>query len=230
MADSSKENMPDANNIKEDIIKLEYASLRDELAKNKQYVFERPLIIIAAIGAALVQFKSTDYLPILPFLLIVTIWTNLALTVNRLRSSSRIISYIQVMLEPPNLEKWRGWENSLRDYRIWKSTQSLPSNANESLVDDALRFSPTIFKFHIAIVAIAFIVSIFIFFDAQENTNLLWRRMWLLLSLAATAAFGRYCYFEYNNKNLKGNIEIEKRIWEAIFNVSPLNSSEKSPE
>jgi len=68
-------NEPTPSALKDEIIKLEYASLRDELSSNKKYIFERPLLIIGAIGIALVQSKDTFYIAILPFLLVVAVFS-----------------------------------------------------------------------------------------------------------------------------------------------------------
>jgi hypothetical protein len=41
---------------------------------------------------------------------------NFWFTINRLGSAARIVAYIQVVLEAGR--PWRGWETSLRSYRI----------------------------------------------------------------------------------------------------------------
>ena len=48
----------------------EYGTLRNELLQNKQYVFERPLLIITAAGVAAVQLSNEPSVLLLPVLLI----------------------------------------------------------------------------------------------------------------------------------------------------------------
>lgn len=209
--------------LKEDLIKLEYSSLREELARNKQYIFERPLAIIGAIGIALVQAKDSNFLPILPLFLIAALWTNLDLTVNRLRSSSRIASYICVIMEPPEIDKWIGWENSLGNYRRWRNDCSNDDKLTEfykvSADTDSLRFYPTVYKFHIFNVLIAFCTSAFIFYH-YHDIDFIWRTVGFSLSAIITMYFLYYCLTEYNTNNSKGNIEIEKKIWEDVLHIS----------
>lgn len=64
----------------------EYGTLRNELLQNKQYVFERPLLIITAAGVAAIQLSDEPSVLLLPVLLIILLLINLWFTVNRLKS------------------------------------------------------------------------------------------------------------------------------------------------
>ena len=55
---------------KSELCSLEYTSLREELAQNEQYIFERPLLIITAIGIAATQIEDSTLLAILSFVFI----------------------------------------------------------------------------------------------------------------------------------------------------------------
>jgi hypothetical protein len=94
----------------------EYGILRNELLQNKQYVFERPLLIITAAGVAAVQLSDAPSVLLLPVLLIVLLLINLWFTVNRLKSIARIAAYIAVVLESAP-KAWIGWEGALRKHR-----------------------------------------------------------------------------------------------------------------
>jgi hypothetical protein len=133
----------------------EYQTLRDELLQSRRYVFERPLLI-AALGVAATNEPAlvTLYPPVIAALLLFNFW----FTVNRLLSSARIVSYIQVVLEEGAPGSWRGWETSLRAYRIWKRTdlegkeQMLDVAVAQSSVRDSLMYYPAILALHIFLV------------------------------------------------------------------------------
>lgn len=78
--------------------KEEYQTLRQELLESKRYVFERPLLIGAAGIAALGAFREIQA-AVVPLVMVGLLLFNLWFTVNRLRSASRIVAYIQLQLE-----------------------------------------------------------------------------------------------------------------------------------
>jgi hypothetical protein len=168
----------------------EYKSLRDELRESKRYVFERPLLAITAILAA-AQFVDKHQLAFLPFVAISILTFNFWFTVNRLRSTSRIVAYIQVVLESRNQEDWVGWENFLRHQRMWlKMTKKedvekiIRENLDERAVPDALFYYPAIFNFHIVIVLISCLISVAFANNEPNITN--------LIALAATILIAVY--------------------------------------
>ncbi len=93
----------------------EYKALRDELIQAKGYVFERP-IVIAALAVASTKFLEKPVLFVIPSLVAMVFLFNLWFSVNRLRSATRIVAYIQCVLEE-KVVTWQGWETSLRHYR-----------------------------------------------------------------------------------------------------------------
>jgi hypothetical protein len=199
---------------------LEYTSLREEMAQNKKYIFERPLLIVTALGVALIQLEANAYLAIiLPFLLIVTLWTNLVLTVNRLGSSSRIAAYILVVLEPFSDMEWIGWERALRQHRIWMEKNSdklddiYKEHSNPSAVPDSKMFYNPLVCFHLVIIAIAIVISLFLSYTAQN----VWNLSWSVLSLATTGLFVYFYKRKYNFDKIFGSIERERIIWLAAF-------------
>ena len=125
----------------------EYNSLRAELESNKKFVFERPLIIIAtglAITGTLYDAEALVFAPI-PFLTL--LYFNLWFTQNRLRSSARIVAYLQLAHETRQL-KTPGWESALRIYR--KTKIALDNDKLKVDTDyDNLSFYSPIFHFHV---------------------------------------------------------------------------------
>lgn len=167
----------------------EYKSLRDELRESKQYVFERPLLAITAILAA-AQFVDKHQLAFLPFVAISLLTFNFWFTVNRLRSSSRIVAYVQIVIENVNHENWIGWENFLRYQRIWLKQNEKDFSAiiskyiEKDAVPDALFYYPAIFNFHVAVVVVSCIASVAFAYRELSVTN--------LLALAATISASVY--------------------------------------
>ena len=144
---------------------LEYQSLREELKENKKYVFERPILTIVAIFAG-AQFIDKHYLAILPVVAILLFLFNFWFTVNRLRSSTRIIAYIQTILEGDSKENWIGWETFLREQRVWlkkpleKRKQLIKIHTQTNAIPHALFYYPPIYYFHLLAVIVAFVFSI----------------------------------------------------------------------
>jgi hypothetical protein len=56
---------------------LEYSTLRTEMLQSKQYVFERPLLIITAAGVASMQLSQQPSIALLPILLVLILLINL---------------------------------------------------------------------------------------------------------------------------------------------------------
>ncbi|MCD4655939.1 MAG: hypothetical protein K8S87_00195 [Planctomycetes bacterium] len=76
----------------------EYSTLRCEIIQGKKYVFERPLLIFTLSIAAL-NFMDKSLVAYLPAMAIGFIMFNLWFTVNRSKSTARIVAYIQIELE-----------------------------------------------------------------------------------------------------------------------------------
>lgn len=131
-------------------IENEYDSLREEITKGKQYVFERPLLLISG-TVALIQLIDKDYSIFLPLIIIILLYYNIWFTVNRMRSTARIVAYIQVSLESEKYT-WYGWETSLRYYRKWLKQKDINAHEikiDEKLIYDNIGYYPFILKVHI---------------------------------------------------------------------------------
>ena len=131
-------------------IENEYDSLRAELNKGKQYVFERPLLLISG-SIAFVQLIDKEYSIFLPLIIIVLLYYNIWFTVNRMRSTARIVAYIQVILESEKYN-WQGWETSLRYYRKWLKQKRINAHniqIDKDLIYDNIGYYPFILKIHI---------------------------------------------------------------------------------
>lgn len=150
--------------ITDDIRTAEYESLRQEVLQNKQYIFERPLAIIAAAGIAALQLSENLSMLALPSLVILVLCVNLWFTGNRLRSNARIVGYIAVALEPGSHYSWIGWENALRLHRKWTKSYS-PKQRKKRIkphlafdaMPDSMMFYPMLLALHIVPVIFAFI-------------------------------------------------------------------------
>jgi hypothetical protein len=218
--------MPD---IAETMCVSEYTTLREEMLQNKSYVFERPLLIIVAVGIASVELNGKETASLLPFLLAIILLINLWFTVNRLKSGARISSYIDLILEGKEF-KWIGWERSLRNYRIWTKTHTpqekekiIKNNVNKLAIPDAMMFYPPIFWFHIAIVAIAIFVSgLLLITEPQNGQSDLWmisnlRRFAFLGTVLISCGFVYYCVGPYRPDKIRELIERERAVWKAVF-------------
>ena len=98
----------------------EYRVLREELKINRQFIFERPLLIIGGALASKAMLGFTEPFSDLLIVFVILLLTfNLWFTMNRLTSSARIIGYIHLVHEGEFRENWKGWENSLSMYRDW---------------------------------------------------------------------------------------------------------------
>ena len=194
----------------------EYNTLRDELNQSKKYVFERPLIIVGA-GAALLTSEGLKYGSALPTLLIGLLFFNLWFTVNRLKSASRIIAYIQVVLESDTL--WKGWETSLRLYRMWtknnpKFEKVVERELNRKAVPDAMMYYPPIFQIHIALVVVCLIAGFLLMIKQPDTINISANVIMVLL----TGLYVRYCW-KCKPSRMKSLIEQNIVIWEYALGI-----------
>ncbi|MCG8459848.1 MAG: hypothetical protein MI919_26510 [Holophagales bacterium] len=155
--------------------KEEYQSLRQELLESKRYVFERPLLIAAAGIAALGAFKDVQAAPV-PLVITGLLLFNLWFTVNRLRSSSRIVAYIHLQLEGQPLAPWCGWETSLRLYRKWLKREDAETIIQRELdrdaVPDGLMYYPALHRLHLGIALLALIGSGFVLVDSRSPVSI----------------------------------------------------------
>jgi len=144
----------------------------------------------------------------------------LVLTVNRLWSSSRIAAYIGVIFEHVDGKgKWIGWENSLREHRIWikenkgDKLDALLKTANLDAIPDSMMFYTVLLKFHIAIMAVAIILSGWLYLDSKKFSDL----FWFALSLVTITCFIYSCITRYNPAKIYRHIEEQRIIWIEVF-------------
>lgn len=197
----------------------EYNTLRSELLQNKQYVFERPLLIITAAGVAAVQLSDKPSVLLLPLLLIIVLLINLWFTVNRLKSMARIAAYTAVILESAT-HAWIGWENALRKHRIWtkvnnsaKQKDLINKHYEPEAIPDAMMFYGPLLLLHVATVIICFSVSAITLFKKPEALQI----GSFLATLAVTCVFATYCIGPYKPSKMRDLIEVQRAIWIEIF-------------
>lgn len=212
----------------------EYASLRKELLQSKQYVFERPLLIITATIIASTQFNDINiFIAILPTVLIITLLANLSFTVNRMKSYSRIAAYIEVVLEPGSPVEWIGWETSLRESRIWCRKNLKKGEdfsdwpvAEDDIAPRTMMFYPSILWFHIVLVILALgisasplITELYFYQSSAMFLPLLLRveNISLLVNVILAAGFAVLCIGSFNPRKLKNLIEIQRTIWLSVL-------------
>lgn len=212
--------------------------------QNYRYVFERPLLILTAIGAIVIQGKEPNiYLSFLPFILVFLLLINLWFTVNRMRSSARIAAYIQVALESPIFAaRYIGWERSLRMYRIWmKKTKPTEREAiieqyiDQTAIPDASFFYPPIYWFHVIMVSFALAISVH---SSREIMDLLSKYTYISLeglssflvhsillpylsffsTIITGCIFYYYSFGKYRPGKIKNLIEVHRAIWVFLFN------------
>lgn len=82
----------------DEIFLNEYNSLRSELADNKRYMFERPVLTVIAI-ISVTQFTDSPYINLIPIVAIGVLLFNLVFTATRVDSYIRYIVYIQIFHE-----------------------------------------------------------------------------------------------------------------------------------
>jgi hypothetical protein len=199
----------------------EYDTLRTEILQSKQYVFERPLLIITAIGITLTQYKDeSTIISILPIIILITLLANLSFTVSRLRSFARIAAYIQVVLEPGSEIKWIGWENALRNSRI--CSRECSKSEFQTMVDkeigaqkmpETVMFYPPIYWFHFIMVIITLVLS----FLSVDRIVSIMDCIPFLITLVLGIIFLLLCVFSYRPGKKKNLIEIQRATWSVVF-------------
>ena len=135
--------------------------LREELSTNKHLVFERALAI-AAIGLAFGLIpKEAQGIQLVGIPVIGALAFNLWLSVNRLKSNSRIVAYIQLFHEADKAIPWVGWETALRLFRTWSSRfPERLAQVQEVEIEqyDNLSFYKPIFGLHLSMIVLVSIL------------------------------------------------------------------------
>lgn len=196
----------------------EYDTLRQELLDAKRYVFERPLAIAALAAAGFQLFNKPQYSALLLAAELLTVF-NLWFTVNRLQSAARIVAYISLVLEPSAGCPWIGWENALRQYRMWLKTtpdayEYVSARLEKSAIPDALMYYPPIYYFHAALIGFAILA---VLAQLRWDTSL-----WRLLFCACASGVGIWSimYFRrWKPSLLRASIERNRVIWKAVLST-----------
>lgn len=196
----------------------EYNTLRSEVLQGRKYVFERPLLIVT-MGLAALNFIDKNYVIYLPPMAVGLLMFNLWFTVNRLRSTTRIVAYIQVELEEKLWQPWLGWETALRHYRIWmkqhlENQQSLVSaRLDLDNVPASSGYYPTIYIMHfVLIVAILIANLLACIFTPATATHLLFA-----LTSMTTVTFAVYALGKWRPRFLQTMIEEDIIRWHLVF-------------
>lgn len=205
----------------------ERSYLRVEIETNKKLVFERALVI-AGVGFIATLFPNdAEGSELLGVPVIGALAFNLWFTVNRLKSNSRIIAYVQLFHESAANHCWIGWENALRQYRIWHKNRDCDQE-RETVKEkikhieqyDNLSFYNGILILHLSM--------------AAAIAGLMCYRAWILESMTPPPAgvpvlvlsgiylttvfvFFFWARLEYQPEELKDAIEKERIRWAAVY-------------
>lgn len=189
----------------------EYETLRNELIQGKQYVFERPILIITG-SIALIEFIDKQYAVYFPMIIIGLLLFNLWFTINRMVSMARVIAYIQIVLEDKRT-KWLGWETSLRYYRKWlRLNKNTRINFKDKAVYDNLGFYPPIYYLHLIVTLTAYLVLVIYTINHFDLKN-------LILCISTLTILILFLIFAYRNRpnKVKPQIETNRQIWKLTF-------------
>lgn len=217
-------------NHKENIRLEEYKFLRTEHENNRKFVFERPLVIVIGMLAAIINIKASNNntLILLPILFLIILWFNIWFTHNRVQSSSRIVAYIQLFHETQEYNvSWVGWENALLEYRKLicpkgnlKKLKILLKNEPESF--DSSGFYSPIFFFHIfcgilftplILIQCGLLKKDFASIILQIETSPLIFLIIIVMSIFLIALL------KYSPPKVKKAIVNERVTWEYVFKI-----------
>ncbi len=216
--------------MNEEIRTEEYRYLHDEHLKNREYVFERPLLIISVVIIAthyLIQnqiFESGSDLSqsiqkLTGFLfLILVLYYNLAFISQRIGSDAQIVAYIQLFHEGDLAPAWIGWENSLRCYRKWKKANSknIPSFLKIATKDDHIYthgwFYRFIYNFHLVLIFALFIILLI---TAHSINNILVGFL-IITGLYVSLSKDSYSLYSMHHSKSGRLLEEERAIWCAV--------------
>lgn len=229
------------NNSNKEIIIEEYRSLQEEHRKNREYIFERPLVVVtilAAIAQYILIYESPDKglnlmtssLKLLTFpFLIYMLYYNLTFTKDKLRSDARIVTYIQLFFED-NSVYWIGWETSLRYHRKWtRETKKIVKDIDkwleqkiekEYVYHETHWFYRKIYSFHIFLIFVLLfmwiLATLFILSYLKSYYFLLFFP--ILALVRASYYFSKVTNSEHYS-NYENLIEKERTKWLYVYNT-----------
>jgi len=199
--------------------KLEYENLRKESDTNKNYVFERPILIVT-VSLATINFGANDYISYVPAFITILLCFNLLFTVNRLYSSARIIAYITLVIER-NYKPYYGWENMLHFHREFthkigkkRIKEIVNSELKKEFIPKGYGFYPLIYYFHVFVLIITY-SSLFI---KVKNLSCL-----VIVISLITILYFVYLLLKYNNNKMRKNLLYENIILEKVLQYAADN-------
>jgi len=212
---------------------LEYSSLREEHHTNRKFVFERPLIIVGVALAAAYKIPDGTNLQFVPLPFLALLLFNLWFTFNRMMSSARIVSYIQIMHEEKeHKDKFIGWENSLRKFRKWchsgdGSHRKVKKNIKCNTPYRSMGFYNPVFIFHIIFGFMG--VLIVTLYPKGFNEGILsyegQEQYWGLANVLLFLVFFVFCTNYWPTK-LSKEIEVSRRVWMKVFEIDDQENEE----
>lgn len=211
----------------EKIRSQEYEVLREELTINRQFVFERPLLIVGVSLAALASAdKDSVFIEGLILFFLLLLFFNLWFTFNRLSSNARILGYLRVVHESSESALRPGWENALSLHRTWLAThsndlRSIESRCGALTMHDANRFYGGLFWFHLIMGGLAIVFGLLHPSGLKEVHSLVLKSIAIGIYGAGIVAALRY----WNPYRPKNALEVQTCVWRKILR-SPLAETE----
>ena len=203
----------------------EYRFLRDELNANRKLVFERPLIVAGVTFAAAFAVSKHGLLGVLPLPFLIVLLFNLWFTANRLRSSARIIAYVQMVHEGSSLCEWIGWESALRKYREWlfehREDQSETEADDDFKQYDYLAYYGPIYSFHLSL---GLILTALLIGQSQTFERL---TIGTASGMDIALIVGNICFalgfvfasLIFRPRKLRHGIELQRKIWSEVLKM-----------
>jgi len=218
----------------DDAMLHEADALRAEMAVNRKFIFERPLIIVTAGFVGVLTLSDTAWAVLLMIPVLGILLFNLWFTANRLRSSARIVAYLQLVHEPNGRCPWIGWENAVRLWRIEARKRKgthCPFPKPSTLIEgyDVNRFYRQIHLFHtlVGIVASCLLLTRHASPRLLTGASSTIHNEVLAAGAAATALFALCCWF-LRDANHRIGIEVERARWLEVLGA--VKTAETAPK
>jgi len=239
---------------RKDLMVQEHRLLRAEMAANRRFVFERPVVIITAGIAVLAGLyrlggESTSLLAYTNVLIVPCLGVlgfNLWFTANRLSSNARIVAYIQLVLEPGSesagtkpLANWIGWENALwlwRQHGVeWPRWRLRPSRAEKRKAGTFRSFYLPIFVVHflagifVAVLLVALLCCQLHACRNQEAALTLLEKYAVGASFASVVLYFLLCVAHWRSDS-RYSIRFHNITWREVLRLPELKDRDKASE
>lgn len=197
----------------------EYGVLREELKINRQYVFERPLLIVGVSFAAIANLEEALLLQAASLFFLLLLFYNLWFTFNRLSSNSRILGYLRVAHESPDPRNRPGWESALSLHREWlaenrKRYREIIAHCEDIEIHDTNRFFQGIFWFHIVMGGLAVLVALNLVASTTAGLPAVGLSIVTVLVYFAGIVLS---LTRWNPYKIRNPIEVEALVWEEVL-------------